>query len=340
MKTQYFKLFANCLPVKGARRSIVCDLQRHTYDFIPNDLYALLMECNVKPFDEIRGRFAAEDLDVFDEYFTFLTQKEYGFYCTQDELSMFPDLPMDFAIPSVIANAVIDISAHSDYDFADLFQQLDELGCKHLHIRFFDPIRLSQVEDMLKMLHDRRIRSVQLVLQYTDELEVDLLKRLCKRYLRVIHLVVAGSPERSNHHVGVDDYTSIDYVTQAITSCESCGMVHHAYFAVDISLFTESKNHNNCLNRKLGIDIHGEIKNCPSMKKSFGNIRHTKLKSVVVSEDFSGLWNVTKDQVKGCMDCEFRYICTDCRAYLSDEQDPFSKPAKCAYDPYTAEWKN
>jgi hypothetical protein len=39
-----------------------------------------------------------------------------------------------------------------------------------------------------------------------------------------------------------------------------------------------------------------------------------------------------------CKDCEFRYICTDCRAYLEDPYNEYSKPLKCGYDPYTGEW--
>ena len=37
-------------------------------------------------------------------------------------------------------------------------------------------------------------------------------------------------------------------------------------------------------------------------------------------------------------DCEFRYICTDCRAYVEDPEDILSKPLKCGYNPYTGEW--
>ena len=29
---------------------------------------------------------------------------------------------------------------------------------------------------------------------------------------------------------------------------------------------------------------------------------------------------------------------TDCRAYIQDKNNIYSKPAKCNYDPYNAEW--
>ena len=47
-----------------------------------------------------------------------------------------------------------------------------------------------------------------------------------------------------------------------------------------------------------------------------------------------------KDAIKICQDCEFRHICTDCRAYLDNPKDLYSHPAKCTYNPYQAKWKN
>ena len=51
--------------------------------------------------------------------------------------------------------------------------------------------------------------------------------------------------------------------------------------------------------------------------------------------EFKKVWSVNKDQIKICRDCEFRYMCSDCRAYTEDPKDIYSKPLKCGYDPYT-----
>ncbi|HLT42986.1 MAG TPA: hypothetical protein VKZ95_09805, partial [Sphingobacteriaceae bacterium] len=40
-----------------------------------------------------------------------------------------------------------------------------------------------------------------------------------------------------------------------------------------------------------------------------------------------------------CKDCEFRYICQDCRAYLKNSDDLYSKPLKCTYNPYEGVWE-
>ncbi len=36
---------------------------------------------------------------------------------------------------------------------------------------------------------------------------------------------------------------------------------------------------------------------------------------------------------------EFRYICTDCRAYTENPEDIYSKPLKCGYNSYTNKWE-
>jgi len=75
------------------------------------------------------------------------------------------------------------------------------------------------------------------------------------------------------------------------------------------------------------------------MAQSFGNIKDTTLQEALDHPEFKKYWNVTKDQVAVCKDCEFRYICTDCRAYIENPEDMYSKPLKCGYNPYTCEWE-
>ena len=124
-----------------------------------------------------------------------------------------------------------------------------------------------------------------------------------------------------------------------ITSSNHCGMISTDYFTINIKTFTEAQQHNTCLNRKISIDTEGYIRNCPSMKEHYGNIKDTTLQEALVHPDFKKYWFVNKDQISVCKDCEFRYICTDCRAYIENPEDMYSKPLKCGYNPYTCEWE-
>ncbi len=76
------------------------------------------------------------------------------------------------------------------------------------------------------------------------------------------------------------------------------------------------------------------------MVESFGNIKDTTLEEALNKKGFKKYWNITKDQINICKDCEFRNICTDCRAYTQDPNDIYSKPLKCGYDPYTNVWED
>ena len=49
-----FSLFASCIPVKGISRSIICDLQRTNYVFIPNSLYDLITDHHHKTIRSIK----------------------------------------------------------------------------------------------------------------------------------------------------------------------------------------------------------------------------------------------------------------------------------------------
>jgi SPASM domain peptide maturase of grasp-with-spasm system len=135
-------------------------------------------------------------------------------------------------------------------------------------------------------------------------------------------------------------YCKVFYIKEIITGANHCGRISTRYFVSNLNFFTESQHHNTCLNRKISIDQNGNIKNCPNMTKDYRNISSTTLQEALNHPDFKKYWNITKDKISVCKDCEFRHICTDCRAYIENPEDIYSKPLKCGYNPYTCEWED
>jgi SPASM domain peptide maturase of grasp-with-spasm system len=163
---------------------------------------------------------------------------------------------------------------------------------------------------------------------------------IIQKYPRIKSVQFYNAPENKFlKEVGVRGQGSIIAIKTDYLHEKCCGVIASHYFMPNIQTFTESHHHNSCLNRKISIDTEGNIKNCPSMSQSFGNIRDTTLQEALDHPDFKKYWNVTKDQIEVCKDCEFRYICTDCRAYIENPEDMYSKPLKCGYNPYTCEWE-
>jgi SPASM domain peptide maturase of grasp-with-spasm system len=140
-----------------------------------------------------------------------------------------------------------------------------------------------------------------------------------------------SQPESSN--------MKIYYSPSVIQSENCCGNIHTMFFRVNIRAFSEAKQFNSCLNRKIAIDKRGKIRNCPSMKNNFGEIQTSTLREALNIPEFKFSWGITKDKIKICQVCEFRYMCSDCRAYTEDPDDLYSKPLKCGYNPYTTEWE-
>ena len=148
-----------------------------------------------------------------------------------------------------------------------------------------------------------------------------------------------GADSNKLLYTSENESTTVVQVDTHLKNSKCCGVISPYYFSLALSTFCESHQFNSCLNRKISIDEEGNIKNCPSMATSFGHINHVSLQEALEQKNFKKYWNITKDQVNICKDCEFRHICTDCRAYLENPEDLYSKPLKCGYNPYTCEWK-
>jgi SPASM domain peptide maturase of grasp-with-spasm system len=162
---------------------------------------------------------------------------------------------------------------------------------------------------------------------------------LAERFLRLNNIIVHSAPFSDFKEEPNGKLTRIIVTTQTLTSEQHCGLVLPDYFVVNLPMFTEAQHFNTCLNRKLSVDKQGNIKNCPAMPESFGNVANTRLATALQNDTFKEKWRITKDDIAVCKDCEFRYICTDCRAITMDGHVR-GKPAHCRYNPYTAEWEN
>lgn len=331
----YFKLFANCIPVRGSTRSVIYDLQKMRYRFIPNLLYDIITFQQNKTVGETKEVYHHQYDEGINAFFTLLLNEEWGFFTREPEC--FPDLDLKWDSPYKITNAIIDIGEQSNHDFQLIVDQLNSLGCAALQIRAYCVVSEDVLAALLHPTLTSRLKHVDLIIKYSEQLTKDYLFQLVSKNRRINHIVIHSSPFNEVYEIE-DALVRINYSQEEITSCSSCGQISASTFAINIPLFTESQKYNSCLNRKIAIDIYGNIKNCPSMTESFGNIEDMSLQAALVKKDFQSLWKINKDQIEVCKDCEFRYICTDCRAYISDSTNIYSKPSKCTYNPYEGKW--
>jgi SPASM domain peptide maturase of grasp-with-spasm system len=336
----YFRLFASCIPVQGAKRSVICDLERNRFWLIPDALYQLLTRYRKATVAEMKAAFDHAYDNFIDEYIGFLEREELGTWFTKEELKLLPPLQPMQEMPGTITNAIIDIDAASQHPYEKIFAGLDALGCRHIQLRVFGPVNLAALTEALQPSQQYFIKSMHLILAWQEAMDKSTVLQLFSRY-PFIAFDFHSVPETLIHTLQ-QEYAQYPFTFQPapITDHTHCGKINTGYFTPNVPHFMEALQFNTCLNRKIGIDTAGYIRNCPSMPQHFGHINTTTLAEAVEQPAFQQVWTIRKDQVKICSDCEFRYICTDCRAFVQDAKDPFAKPAKCSYNPYTAEWED
>lgn len=302
---------------------------------IPNSLYDVLTLLKEKTIDQVKEHYQGVHDEGIDKYIQLLSDQDYGFFT--DDPTSFPDMSLEWATPSRLTNAILDFAANSNHQIDKIVAQLNMLGCRSLLLRFFEPIEMIAIEGILEVVSRSGINSAEIILVYDEGLASGL-KTFHQRFLLVRSVTLHGAPENGEHYFQDMDL-HLRLTTDKIASEESCGIVDESLFTSNIEHFTESMQFNSCLNCKVGIDRNGLIKNCPSMKVDYGSISEVSLEAVVNDKDFRKVWTIRKDDINVCKDCEFRHVCTDCRAYVVDDHKSiFPKPLKCNYDPYTATW--
>jgi SPASM domain peptide maturase of grasp-with-spasm system len=329
----YFRLFACCLPVRGAARSVICDVQRGALVPISNALYDVITACARQPVARVFESWEAAAAEVMRVNLAGLVERELGFWC--EDPDEFPEMSLDWDRPSTITNAVVELSPTTVGLFPSIVRQLEELGCAALELRSYRPFPLTVLEDVLRQLESSHLSSIELLLCHSTEATEAALRALLAAHTRISRAVIHSAPHDRVVRSGVD---LLVFQTAAVQSADHCGFVHPTYFAVTLEAFAESHSCNSCLNRKLAVDGQGEIRNCPALPAAYGNVSQVPLRTAVDRPEFRALWSIRKDDVDVCRDCEFRYVCTDCRALLRDPANRLSKPKHCGYDPYQGRW--
>ncbi len=331
----YFLLYSNCKMVRGASQSTICDLFRNRYYLIPDVMYTILSEFKNDKIGDILTKYESEKEGII-KFLDFFIENDWGFITDTPE--NFPDMSDEWDAPTIITNAVIDYNETSTYDILEVLEQLADMGCEAVQMRFFS-LRDKQLIIELYEKIEGFFHYTELITKY-DEYIVEYIHNNCMTKSSFQKAYYFGAPLNSSNTIITDNcmYLEEIFLTKHIVDSDCCGVVSMKYFAPTIDMFMESLNHNSCLNRKIGVDIHGNIKNCPSSKKSYGHVSNTLLKDTV-NNDFKELWSLNKNQIDTCKICEYRMICTDCRVFIEDPQNIRSKPAKCNYDPITTVWK-
>lgn len=337
---RYFNIFSNVMITKGITRILISDLQKNISELYTLDLYFLLEDLKSKSIEDVISGYKDNSHNAVNDYIELLINKEYGFITNNDWDRNFPTLPLNFESPTLISDIIVEFS-NLDV-FNEIYKSLENFGTMFITIFSQKTLSINDFQEIDKCFLNSSIQGIEIYSPFHEEVNERFINNLDKNTLRINNLIFYSCGEYK-WNVNKRNYRFDFKFVAEYLKFNSCGKVDLKYFSTNISKVAEAKNHNSCLHKKLSIDQNGDIRNCPAMPDSFGNIKENSLEEALRKDGFKKYWNITKDQIEGCKDCEFRYVCTDCRAFTEQthknkEGLDTSKPLKCGYNPYTGDW--
>ena len=110
-------------------------------------------------------------------------------------------------------------------------------------------------------------------------------------------------------------------------------------FFPEQTLYNVSRYWNSCWFGKAAISATADVMPCVFARQLVaGNLERHSLRNIV-NDGLTFYWKLNRDKVSVCRDCEYRYICRDCRPWAYGYSgDLYAKTPTCTYNPYQGEW--
>ena len=276
-----------------------------------------------------------------------MADKEYALFV--DDLSRFPEKSNALHDEHILLkDAIIEVDEviFKEHNFRHILEQLDLLSCEDIQIRFLSESSIDFINKVIEITQSFDFLYVEVHIQntliITQQHCLDILENAAS--VSKIYLYNQDSNQLFDHVIKREGHYPllmgyIISVTHPLHE-DTCGIITYDSLSFrDEKKFDLHTKYNGCLYKKISVDKFGNLKNCPYTKDKFNHLGEQSFLSIINSKEFQEKWLIKKDDIEVCKDCEFRYNCTDCRAFVADPNNMLSKPRKCGYSPYTNEWE-
>lgn len=294
----HFVLYSDKIPVDGAERSAICDLERKRYTLIPNALYEILTTFYDRTPQEIGKLYQAPDL--IKDYFTFLEREGLGFFTKNP--AFFPQIPLEWNRPEKILVAEIQVKDGFEDHHLKGLDELERVQCKHVEIAAEDPLPIEEIESLFSLFSGSAFRTIDLLTPFHPAHPLDRTLRLKEKTPEFNILVFHEAPENISNKE-----EHVFWTPKGLKELKSKEDPPFQQLILNKEFFLESLEHNPYYNRKVSIDEEGNIKNAIEQERSFGKVGEQALETVIERADFQELWYASNDRIEDVMDWELRF---------------------------------
>lgn len=337
--TSYFVLSSSCTLTKGYKRTLIQDFIRNYADYISNEYYELCLLLDRKKIIKVMEMIDEKSYSNFYKFVDFMLKREYAFLT--EDISLFPAISQELNDSSMlISDAIIEI----DENITNLntvrhfLNELKSVNCKDLQVRLFSFTGFSFLTKIANLVRDYELNYVEIHIDNFSNVTYEDCCNILFEYAQISNIILYNAPiteakdyyERGSGKVEMQ-LGSVIYVKDQLDS-KKCGFVNkYCQVYGNRRFYIMSKEYNSCLFKKVSLDRNGNVKNCPSLAETYD--LNMGLINIVNSPNFKKYWELKKDTIEVCKDCEYRYNCLDCRAHTIDGNIS-SKPVSCMYNPY------
>lgn len=190
--------------------------------------------------------------------------------------------------------------------------------------------------DIEKIIPEMETFSVEQVftLEIEDDVDIGLIKSVFNS-ITPAEIIYYGNQK-------IDDLfpaIPISYKKKNFNICLSLAKVKRDFNKISEDDYILNMKQNSCWGRKVAITKDGKIRPCIYSDIIIGELCE-ELSVHLLIEKAREYWQITKDMVEKCKDCELRYVCFDCREIAQKENNGniYAANPLCKYNPYKGEW--
>jgi hypothetical protein len=312
--------YSDILSTKGFNRSLLFDTTRSEYYFISNEMLEI---CEINKFKLIDTNLIQREF-----YKTFL-ENDLIYESDDQTNNCFIPINKDWDFSFKITNCIIELS---DENIDNLMKLLNFNFVAHFHILINEEIENSTLDKLFYFLENQICDCIEF--SFTKNLEINSLTYFKNKLTDL------------NKIVKILNYANLDFTKEFETAFRYEIVLDRLSLKLSKSSdhFFESLNYHTYFNRKLFISKKGEIKNAFESNEIFGNINQINLieeiLSIIDKPQFQKYWNINKNSIDVCKDCELKNICIDNRLPIQRKHNEWFHLNECIYNPYISKWSD
>jgi len=220
-------------------------------------------------------------------------------------------------------------------EFESIGEFVSEAEKLDLVIKVNQKTWIPKTDSWEKRISDE-LKTVDYVLLHLESrIDAKCIAKMVKKF-RIVSIKYYGNDN-------IDDIAldiKISYSKKDYDACKKNTTISDGCFQkIEQASYQFNKICNTCWGHKIAITKDGKLRPCIFSNIIIADIE--EIDKIETIEKIKSYWFITKDRVERCKECEFRYVCFDCReiAQRKNNGNLFASNPHCNYNPFTGQWE-